>query len=552
MAVIKVTDADESDVDVRGISDMAPMAVASSSTAVGRGNSCRGCLSRVAKVAVVLLALIGVVVVGVLAVNDQARAAARCHLENTAFGSATACLQTDSGVAAGAGAGTEAGAKTEAKAGAKAEAEEALYSHTSILARLAQLELAKASAVEAENFTEAQRLKEEIGELAIKLYNAGGATPNSVRPASTQTTTTTAAVPTTNGDSAAASSSNDIPATALSTTTSTTHPSTTTTTAAPYPVYATPMTSPCYADYTPGPLSISSICCGQAGKHNRKDLDRSKSCPTWRRQCQGYTANVRMGVCVATDTDSEQPPTSPTSAPLATPTPVTYDTSCRKAYSSGTWAPSATPVVPGVPYGMDDTQHGDHLYFNSAGYSHCRNGQGKQWGTKLQTPAELKHVYTSGNSTCPYRMFSTEEARECLRGKWIHMNGDSLVRDQFFGRLADCVGFFVIRGVHDRVHRCVGLCWFIDANIVHVWKCGDSKILQRHSRSLIKPHHTPPCTYLHHTLTHHIAPIRARAIVLLQICWSSSERKSRALESSPTRTTSRSYQSSTCGSHSTL
>ena len=236
------------------------------------------------------------------------------------------------------------------------------------------------------------------------------------------------------------------------------------TTAASYPVYATPMTSPCYADYTPGPLSISSICCGQAGKHNRKDLDRSKSCPTWRRQCQGYTANVGMGVCVATDTDSEQPPTSPTPAPLATP-PVTYDTSCRKAYSSGTWAPSATPVVPGVPYGMNDTQHGDHLYFNSAGYSHCRNGQGNKWGTKLQTPAELKHVYTSGNNTCPYRMFSTEEARECLRGKWIHMSGDSLVRDQFFGRLAGCVFFFVIRGVHDRVHRCVGLCWFIDAHI---------------------------------------------------------------------------------------
>ena len=61
----------------------------------------------------------------------------------------------------------------------------------------------------------------------------------------------------------------------------------------------------CYADYTTEPLSISSICCGQSGKHNRKDLDRSKSCPNWRRQCRGYTANVRMGVCVATNADSK-------------------------------------------------------------------------------------------------------------------------------------------------------------------------------------------------------------------------------------------------------
>ena len=72
----------------------------------------------------------------------------------------------------------------------------------------------------------------------------------------------------------------------------------------------TPTTSPCYADYTPGPLSISSICCGQAGKHNRKDLDRSKSCPTWRRKCRGYTANVVMGACEATDADG-RPPTPP-------------------------------------------------------------------------------------------------------------------------------------------------------------------------------------------------------------------------------------------------
>ena len=72
----------------------------------------------------------------------------------------------------------------------------------------------------------------------------------------------------------------------------------------------TPTTSPCYADYTPGPLSISSICCGQAGKHNRKDLDRSKSCPTWRRKCRGYTANVVMGACEATDADGK-PPTPP-------------------------------------------------------------------------------------------------------------------------------------------------------------------------------------------------------------------------------------------------
>ena len=63
----------------------------------------------------------------------------------------------------------------------------------------------------------------------------------------------------------------------------------------------------CYADYTTEPLSISSICCGQSGKHNSKDLDRSKSCPSWRRQCQGYTANARMGVCVATNADSKPP-----------------------------------------------------------------------------------------------------------------------------------------------------------------------------------------------------------------------------------------------------
>ena len=160
MAIIGVSNVDEVDVE----HDLTPMVIApSTASVVGRGTCGGGRLRCLAAVAVSLLALVGAVLIGVLATNDQARAFAACHIQNTAAGlpsalgggggndDATTCLQK----AAGAG----SAAATLGTGAAEVAVTQAPPLQTTIAARIAELITAKASAVAAEDFVEAQRLK---------------------------------------------------------------------------------------------------------------------------------------------------------------------------------------------------------------------------------------------------------------------------------------------------------------------------------------------------------------------------------------------------------
>ena len=105
---------------------------------------------------------------------------------------------------------------------------------------------------------------------------------------------------------------------------------------------ATPTTESCYADYTTGPLSLSSICCGQAGAHNPLDLRPAKACPSWRRRCTGYRAGQQMGVCGASEAD--------TAYDIATPlSTATQNTTLRREILwNGRKVPTELTLKPGM------------------------------------------------------------------------------------------------------------------------------------------------------------------------------------------------------------
>ena len=149
MAIISVSNVDEVDVE----HDLTPMVIApSTASVVGRGTCGGGRLRCAAGVAVSLLALVGVVLIGVLATNDQARAFAACHIQNTVAGLPSAL--------GGCGGNDELPGKPSVAGGGVV---------STIAANIIELSIAKEAAVEAENFTEAQRLKLQIKELASKL-----------------------------------------------------------------------------------------------------------------------------------------------------------------------------------------------------------------------------------------------------------------------------------------------------------------------------------------------------------------------------------------------
>jgi hypothetical protein len=119
---------------------------------------------------------------------------------------------------------------------------------------------------------------------------------------------------------------------------------------------------------------------------------------------------------------------------------------CQGNYTTAGWEPTANPIVPFVPFGwVESHSTAGALHFDANGYRYCSNGQGGVWHAVLKPLSSLKFNYVSGDAAGPYRTFDKASARACLAGKWIHMDGDSLVRDQYYdmlelvGALASCV-----------------------------------------------------------------------------------------------------------------
>jgi hypothetical protein len=129
-----------------------------------------------------------------------------------------------------------------------------------------------------------------------------------------------------------------------------------------------------------------------------------------------------------------------------TVSPKSVGARCRGNYTTARWESTDEVVVPSVDVGYhlaaSDTSMEEFL--DDRGYQFCSNGQGGRWTTFFKNASELKFKYVSGVEECPYREFSRERVRECLRDKWVHLDGDSLVRDQFYD-IAELVGMQTCR-----------------------------------------------------------------------------------------------------------
>ena len=106
-------------------------------------------------------------------------------------------------------------------------------------------------------------------------------------------------------------------------------------------------TGSCYADYTMQPLSISSICCGQSGKHSKTDFYENWMCPAWKSQCVGYMVGSRYGHCVVRKGESGSPPPPPPPPPPRLSLAGTSLSALGKYVSTDTIStPVATPASP--------------------------------------------------------------------------------------------------------------------------------------------------------------------------------------------------------------
>ena len=95
---------------------------------------------------------------------------------------------------------------------------------------------------------------------------------------------------------------------------------------------------------------------------------------------------------------------------------------------SSTWIKSDTPIVPGVPYGWKAYAPAvkAELHFDKRGYEYCSNGQGRfGWKTLNKAIEVLKWRR-------PGRVFTQNDTKACLKNMWLHMDGDSLSRDQYY------------------------------------------------------------------------------------------------------------------------
>lgn len=96
---------------------------------------------------------------------------------------------------------------------------------------------------------------------------------------------------------------------------------------------------------------------------------------------------------------------------------------------SAQWVSVATAVVPGVDKNWKYATEYGELYFNDSGYQYCSNGQNHQWHTLFVDRPQL--LWMLAGQT----VYNKTKCIQCLANKWVHLDGDSLVRDQYYDLL---------------------------------------------------------------------------------------------------------------------
>lgn len=100
------------------------------------------------------------------------------------------------------------------------------------------------------------------------------------------------------------------------------------------------------------------------------------------------------------------------------------------------WVTSEHPTVPLVDNGwMEIVDNNTVLFLNGSGYQYCSNGQLKKWQTVRAPTNSLYQAYVPLQKQCQYPPLEKDLVLETLRGKWIHMIGDSLTRDSYYDLL---------------------------------------------------------------------------------------------------------------------
>jgi hypothetical protein len=100
---------------------------------------------------------------------------------------------------------------------------------------------------------------------------------------------------------------------------------------------------------------------------------------------------------------------------------------CNGNYTGAKWVQETEPIVP-LMYSDNTTME----YLNNTGYTFCVGDTLKSY---FKPAAILKFKYSSMAEECPYRFFTRDMVRECLVNKWVHIDGDSLMRDQYYDLL---------------------------------------------------------------------------------------------------------------------
>lgn len=104
--------------------------------------------------------------------------------------------------------------------------------------------------------------------------------------------------------------------------------------------------------------------------------------------------------------------------------------------TGGSWAPLNETNVPLVPYGIDtrsDPNVAARIYYGPDGLIHENNAPGGLNVVRQQEPELLRWEWKPAG--CSLRNLTRPQVQEMLRGHWIHLDGDSLVRDHFYDLL---------------------------------------------------------------------------------------------------------------------
>jgi hypothetical protein len=189
--------------------------------------------------------------------------------------------------------------------------------------------------------------------------------------------------------------------------------------------------------------SVDVVAASMLRKSGRQWLKLKAQREQWEKlNCKQYAALLEA----RTRSRKHTPPLAPADGAKKKRCVFNCRPQCQGNYTTAGWEPTAKPIVPFVPFGWAEYHStAGALHFNAKEYRYCSNGQGGAWHAVVKPVSSLKFKYVSGDAACPYRTFDKASARACLAGKWIHMDGDSLVRDQYYdilelvGAMESCV-----------------------------------------------------------------------------------------------------------------